>query len=143
MSRWFVRAVLPIILGVFAFIVVEYLNGSRRGDRTDLDPLLNQPIDALTVRNVPLQVAVHDLIESAAAGTAIRVCRSLADRPVSLAVAHPQPLHAVLESLAAQVGVTPALANTRQPGDRVLPTIPCPDGSGDYLVIGSRARFGR
>lgn len=75
MSRCFVRAALPVILGVFAFIVVEYLSQSQRGDRTALISMLNQPIDVLTVRNVPLQVAVHDLIEFASTGTAIRVDR--------------------------------------------------------------------
>lgn len=143
MSKWFVRAALPVILSIFAFILVEYLNGSRRREPTAPDPMLNQLVQAVTVRDVPLQVAIHDLIESAPAGTAIRVCRSLADRPVSLQVAGPQPLHAVLERLAAQLGTTPALASTRRRGDRVLPTLPCPDGSGDYLVIGSQAPLGR
>ena len=143
MSRWFIRAALPVLLGVVAFIVVEYLDGSWRSHRTTLEPMLNQPVDALTARHVPLQVAVHDLAESASADTAIRICRSLADRLVRLDVVHPQPLHAVLESLAAQVGSTLTVANTRQRGDRVLPTMLCPDGSGDYLVIGSQARVGR
>jgi hypothetical protein len=141
-SRRVVRTALPIVTGVLAFTIVGYLSGRRRERGPAADALLNQPIDNLAVRNVPLQVAIHDLIESAPGEAAVRVCRSLADRPVSVEMAHTEPLHAVIERLAAQVGVAP-VPTIGQQGHRVLLTIPCPDGPGDYLVIGSQTRAGR
>ena len=142
MSRRFVRAALPVALGVSAFIGVGYLSGWRPGNRATSDAMWNQRIDAFAVHNVPLQVAVHDLTESASPGTAIRVCRSLATRLVSMELASPQPLPAVLDSLAAQVGGASTFATSRFE-DRALPTIRCPDGPGDYLVIGTPAPFGK
>jgi uncharacterized protein (DUF2236 family) len=142
MPKRLVRAALPVALGVFAFIFVGYLSGWRPANRATSDAMWNQRIEAFTVHDVPLQVAVHDLTESAKPGTAIRVCRSLAARLVTMELTSPQPLPAVLDRLAAQVGVASTLATSRLE-NRALPTIQCPDGPGDYLVIGSQAGLDR
>jgi hypothetical protein len=126
------------VLGILAFAVVTYVT-DKRGERSPAaDALLTQPIRSFTAHNVPLQVAVHNLTESAG-GAAVRVCLALADRSVSVEVTRTEPLHTVIEALAAQVGVTP-LPAIDQHEHRLLLTIPCPNGPGDYLVIGSETR---
>jgi hypothetical protein len=85
--------------------------------------------------SVELQVALHDLVERAHEGLAIRVCRSVASRPVRLDVASGESLEGALEGLARQAG-TRLVVEGRGLGEAPLPTFSCPSGVGDWLVIG-------
>ena len=129
------RVAAPVFLGVVAFVLVSYFTGMPRRDRSWLPQILDRPIPSLTITNVPLQVVVHDLLESIPAGPAVRVCRAVANQPVTVNMEYPEPLRVVLENLATQVGVHLVLASG-QPSARTLPTMLCPNGVGGYLVIG-------
>jgi len=96
---------------------------------------LEQVVPPLVGGDRPLQAVLHDLIESAPAGGAVRVCRSLADVPVRLETREALPLREVLERLAGEVGTDLAPA-ARGASGPTLPTLRCPDGVGDHLVIG-------
>ena len=131
---------LPAALGVAAFVVVDQVALRHGGSLADGSHAVNQPIRALADRTVPLQVAVHDLIEVAPSPTTIRVCRSLASQSVTMHVAGSEPMSKVLRDLASQVGGEVVLA-TESPRSPALPTILCPGGrSGDYLNIGFSQR---
>ena len=134
-ARRIARGTLPIIVVLLAFAAIGYLTGSPRGSRSTLESMLDGPIQPLSASQVPLQVVVHDLIESVPMGLTIRVCRSLANRPVDVTVRHPEPLRNVLENLATQVGSRLVFTTSRQ-DNRALPTILCPGEGGDYIVIG-------
>jgi hypothetical protein len=67
---------------------------------TDLD----QAIPPFESRDHPLQVVVHDLLETAPRRGAVRVCRALAGKAVRLETGAPLPLGEILEQLAGQVG---------------------------------------
>jgi hypothetical protein len=99
--------------------------------------VMDRAVAPPALADVPLQVAVHDLIEVAGSDVSIRVCRGLADRRVSVAASPPRPLRDVLDDLAAQTGGALILAQT--PSDeRALPTIRCAEsGAADYFVIGN------
>jgi len=99
--------------------------------------ILDRSVAMPAVDDAPLQAAVHDLIEIAGPDVAIRVCRALADRRVTLAGAPPRPLRDVLDRLAAQAGGSVVLAEV-PPDGPALPTIRCQGRASDYLVIGTR-----
>lgn len=126
------RAALPFLLGVGAFVAIGFgVDALRhRGD----DRLLDRTIHTTRAETVPLQVAVHDVVEALPAGGGVRVCRALADRPVTVDRAGDVTARVLLAMFAAQTGGTLALGVVR-PGDRPLPVIECPQPSGGYLLI--------
>jgi len=133
--RW-IRVAAPLFAALVAFLAVEYGLDRRAADRAALDPVLEWPIRHLDLVDVELQVAVHDLVERAPEGSAVRVCRMLATRHVTVNVDAPAPMRAVLDDLARQAGASLVLGVGRA-DTRVLPTIPCPgNGPRDYLIIG-------
>jgi len=101
--------------------------------RSDTD--LEQAIPPLRARGRALQVVVHEIVESAPRGGAVRVCRALAETPVRLETSEPLPLREVLERLAAEVGSDLAPAARGRSGE-ALPTLRCTGAVGDHLVIG-------
>jgi hypothetical protein len=137
--RSLIRAALPLLLAIAAFVVVTYVTERWRPERSSDSPSLDQPVRDVAFHGVPLQVAVHNLVEHASSGTAIRVCRSLTSQRVNVTVAEPQSLRAVLETLAAQAGSRLVVAVVRS-DRRPLPTIPCPSEPGGYVVIGGIRR---
>jgi hypothetical protein len=125
----------PVVVGVAAFVAVEQLMTPRDRGGSIADPGLEIPVQPRPSSRLPLQVAVHDLLESARSGPAVRVCRRLAERTVTLVVTHPVPLREVLTDLARQAGARLVVATTPRDA-RPLPTIACPT-AGDYLTIGN------
>jgi hypothetical protein len=120
------RRGLPALLA--ALVVVGCTAGKSD---TDLD----QAIPPLRSQGRALQVVLHEIVESAPRGGAVRLCRALADTPVQLETAKPLPLRDVLASLAEEVGSDLAPAARGVSGE-ALPTLRCPKGVGDHLVIG-------
>jgi hypothetical protein len=104
--------------------------GAARSE-TDLD----QAIPPFESQDRPLQVVIHDLLETAPRGGAVRVCRALAGKAVRLETEVPLPLGEILERLAGEVGsdLAPAARGASGPA---LPTLRCPGEVGDHLVIG-------
>ena len=131
------RVLVPAGIGVLAFVVVQFVTvryGDRRLDRSWRH---TQPSQQVDVTNVALQVAVHALVEAAPSPMAVRVCRSLADRVVTIHATPADTISAIVESLARQAGSDVTLG-TEHPHGQALLTIVCPDGrSGDYLTIGT------
>jgi hypothetical protein len=140
MPRGKVRGLLLIggvaALGILALGVWAHL--SERENPRDASSELRRSVPGLHREAVELQVAVHDVVEATDLRVPIRLCRSVASRRVSLSVEPGEPLGAVLESLAKQVD---ARVTTEEgpPGRRTLPTISCPVGNVDYLVIGPQS----
>lgn len=104
------------------------------GGRSSVD--LDQPISGLTTGTRPLQVVLHEVAERAPRGASLRVCRSLASAPVTVEPGDSPTLRALLERLAADVGTDLAPAGRGLKGGEALPTLRCPSGRGDYLIIG-------
>jgi hypothetical protein len=98
---------------------------------TDLDQL----VPPFRARGRALQVVIHDVVESAPRGGAVRVCRALADTPIQLRTETPLPLREILERLAREVE-SDMIEAARAASGAALPTLRCPSGAGDHLVIG-------
>lgn len=134
MIRW-LRSSFPVVAAVVAFLGVAYLVTQPRGP-SGTPAVLSRTLRGAVERDLPLQVAVHDLIESAQLPTRIRICRALANRTIVLDIRDGENVSAVLDNLAGQVGAHVALT-VRQLLDPAEPTILCPDsGVADYLTIG-------
>jgi len=97
---------------------------------------LDQPIAPMRLPARPLQVVVHDVLESAPRGGTVRVCRALADDPVALETHETLPLGEVLRAVAREAGTDLTAARSTDWLSELLPTIRCPGETGDYLVIG-------
>jgi len=70
----------------------------------------------------------------------VRLCRALADEPVTLETNQPASLGEVLRVIARQAGTDLTAATSADGEDEVLPTLRCPGGAGDYLIIGRPPR---
>jgi hypothetical protein len=129
MLRRFLAMALGLALVLLGYVALQAL----RGGSTPL--ALRTALPAMRRPAVELQVAIHDLAEAADGQPPIRVCRALASRHVNLDVAAGTSLGDVLESLARQVegGPVRVEGGWREPS---IPTLACPDGSRDYLLIG-------
>lgn len=101
---------------------------------------LDQPVPALTAGTRPLQVVLHEVAERAPRGATVRVCRTLASSPVEVGPEDSPTLRALLERLAAEAGTDLAPAGRGLGDGEALPTLRCPSGRGDYLVIGRPPR---
>ena len=133
--RW--RRAIGIAIGVLLLAVALVLHGGRElRDLPEID--LEQRIDHLLLERVQLQVAIHDVVEAAPTDIVVRVCRTVAERPVTLKVTEPRTVREVLESLARQVDAR-FIVQAGGPKGSVLPTIACTDAA-DYLVIGRSHR---
>lgn len=131
------RVLVPAGLGVLAFVVVQLLIVRYDASGTDRSWAQTRPSKRVDATDVTLQVAVHDLIEAAPPAVAVRVCRSLADRVVTIHAAPTDTISATLESLARQAGSNVTLG-LEHPHGPALPTIVCPDRrASDYLTIGT------
>jgi hypothetical protein len=125
------------LLGLAGFVGIALFQSSIVPDRREMRGLIDRPTGGITEHDVPLQVAVHDLVERVGPPTTINVCRTVVNSTVALSGDEVRTLGTALEALASQVGtsVVFAAAGVNAPG---LPTIRCPDGRpGDYVTIGS------
>jgi hypothetical protein len=102
--------------------------------------VLDQPIPPMRLQTRPLQVVVHDVLESAPRGGVVRVCRALADDPVTLKTEETLPLGEVLSAVAREAGTDLTGARSTDWESELLPTLRCPGEAGDYLVIGRSPR---
>jgi hypothetical protein len=127
---------IPAALGVAAFLGLTLVRSWTAPDDGALRRTLERPIGGVSEHEVPLQVLVHDLVERVGPPAAVNICRTVANRAVTLSGDTVPTLGQALEVLANQVGASAVIATGRgnRPG---LPTIPCPAGrSGDYMTIG-------
>jgi len=127
---------LPVVLGVLAFVVVDALMSWRGTKERRPSPALDQTVDVHVMSAVAVQVAVHDAIETAASPVRVGVCRSLADRRVTIAAPGELPLARLLDEIARQAG-SRVVVDARGGSGALAAAIVCPDDRrGDYVVIG-------
>jgi hypothetical protein len=134
--RSWALVLIPVALGVGTFLGVTLLRSWIARDHGDAWRTLGRPIGGFAEHDVPLQVAVHDLVERVGTPATVNVCRTVANRAVTLSGDKAQTLETALEALANQVGTSVILGERRVEGSE-LPTILCPGGQpSDYVTIG-------
>jgi hypothetical protein len=137
LSTWWRKVLAPVCLGLLAFVVVQLLIARYAMWRADRSWTNMQPVRAVDGTGVALQIAVHDLVEALPRPFAVRVCRSLANRPVTIHAGPTDRLSAILGNLARQLD-TDVTLGIEAPQDAALPSIVCPGGrAGDYVTIGT------